>query len=349
MGDRNIDLTATEIFEIITGFIGTQILYTASEIGVFDALAGHGEKKTAEELATELSTDVDAMERLLNSCVSLHFLNKSLIADENAQYSNTEASCKYLTSGSKTSMRGLIHLNKVYSYPLMGNLDSAVREGKNQIPRTFGATSHELFANLYSDEAGVTTFVSGMHGMAPLSTKAVVNAFDLSQFNTACDFGGGSGALAYEMSRTYPGMSIKVLELPPVVKVSNDFKPDDAGQLNVEFVAGDFFVDELPETDLFIFSVIFNDWPDDKVARLLQKVHSALKPGGAILIAESLYNDDKAGPVHPALRCMLMLAFTEGKTRSGREFRFLAEKSGFSDVKVKYTDGIHDVILARKY
>ncbi|XP_070563487.1 probable bifunctional dTTP/UTP pyrophosphatase/methyltransferase protein [Ptychodera flava] len=186
-----------------------------------------------------------------------------------------------------------------------------------------------------------------MHGLAPLASKAVVSAFDLSSFKTVCDFGGGSGNLAYEMSRTYPSMSVKVLELPPVVEVSNHFKPDDAGKLDVEFLAGDFFVDELPEADMYVFSMVFHNWHDDNISRLLQKVHSALKPGGAILIAESLYNDEKTGPVKTAQRCMLMLALCEGKERSAREYRLLLEKNGFSDFKARYTDGLHDVILAK--
>ncbi|XP_070561686.1 acetylserotonin O-methyltransferase-like isoform X2 [Ptychodera flava] len=345
MGDSSIDLTAAEIFEILTGFQRSQILFAASELGVFDALAGDGEqKKTATQLATELSTDVDAMERLLNSCVSLHLLSKSLDPDKKGQYSNTEASSKYLTAGSKSSMRGYIHFAKLYNYPLMGNLDHAVREGKNQHVRTFGATSSELYENFYADEDGVMTVVNGMQGLAPLASKAVVTAFDLSTFKTACDFGGGSGALAYEMSRTYPSISIKVLELPPVVKVSNHFKPDDAGKLNVEFLAGDFFVDELPEADLYVFSMIFHNWQDDKIIRLLQKVHSTLKPGGAILIAECIYNDDKTGPVDPAQRCMLMLAVTDGKERSGI-IRQVEE--GLLAVRMEYMDICPHIILGR--
>ncbi|XP_070561689.1 acetylserotonin O-methyltransferase-like [Ptychodera flava] len=350
MDDRNVDLTAAEVFDIITGFKRSQILFAASELGVFDALAGDGEqKKTARRLATELSTDVDAMERLLNSCVSLHLLSKSLDPDKNALYWNTEAASQYLTVGAKTSLRGFVQHQKINLYPLMANLDHAVREGKDQLARTFGVTSSGHFEKFYEGEAGVVKFIGGMHGLALLASKAVVSTFDLSSFRAVCDFGGGRGALAYEMSRTYPSMSIKVLELPSVVKVSNHFRPDDAGKLNVEFLAGDFFVAELPEADLYVFSMIFHSWQDDKTIRLLQRVHSALKPGGAILVVESMYNDEKTGPVQVGERCMSILVVCEGKERSLREYRQFLEKTGFSDFKAKCTDSLHGnkIILAR--
>ncbi|XP_070562352.1 acetylserotonin O-methyltransferase-like [Ptychodera flava] len=149
MDDRNVNLTAAGVFDTITGFLRSQILFAASELGVFDALASDDEKKkTALQLATELSTDVDAMERLLNSCVSLHLLSKSLDPDKNALYWNTEATSQYLTVGATTSLRGFIRHYKMTMYPLMANLDHAVREGKDQLVKTFGVPAAGSMRNL---------------------------------------------------------------------------------------------------------------------------------------------------------------------------------------------------------
>ncbi|XP_070561690.1 acetylserotonin O-methyltransferase-like [Ptychodera flava] len=296
MADTNDKTGAVEIHGMITAYQKSQILLTACELGVFEALVGDGHvKKTAEQLATELSTVVDATERLLNGCVSLKLLDKSWDSDEEAFFSNTQAASKYLIEGSKTSLKGVILYNARTAYGMMANLVHAVREGKEQHYRMSGVTGSQLYDNFFSNEASTIEFLGVMHGLSIMTGGVTAKAFDLSAFKTVCEFGGGSGALAYEMSRTYPEMSIKVLELPPVVKASKHFEPDDVRQLNVEFVAGDFFVDELPKADLYIFSRIFHNWKEDKINQLLQKAHSALTPGGAVLIAEILYSDDKTG------------------------------------------------------
>ena len=64
----------------------------------------------------------------------------------------------------------------------------------------------------------------------------------------------------------------------------------------VEVVAGDFFADSLPEGDLYALGRILHDWTEEKILVLLGSIHDRLPSGGAVLIAEKLLHDDKAGP-----------------------------------------------------
>ena len=75
-----------------------------------------------------------------------------------------------------------------------------------------------------------------------------------------------------------------------------------------------------------------------------------LTKGGGLLIAEMLLDDDKAGPVGALLRSLFMRTITNGKLRSGKEFKELLEKHGFVDIEVKRLDPVAstDVILCRK-
>ena len=63
-----------------------------------------------------------------------------------------------------------------------------------------------------------------------------------------------------------------------------------------------------------------------------------------------LLDDDKAGPIGALLRSLFMRTITNGKLRSGKEFKELLEKHGFVDIEVKRLDPVAstDVILCRK-
>ena len=63
-----------------------------------------------------------------------------------------------------------------------------------------------------------------------------------------------------------------------------------------------------------------------------------------------LLDNDKAGPVGALLRSLFMRMVTNGKLRSGKEFKELLEKHGFVDIDIKRLDpgAGTDVILCRK-
>jgi acetylserotonin N-methyltransferase len=116
----------------------------------------------------------------------------------------------------------------------------------------------------------------------------------------------------------------------------------------IALIPGDFFQDALPEADLFALGRILHDWSEDKVRRLLWAVYERLPVGGALLIAEKLLDDDRAGPSWALLQSLNRLVCTEGKERTLGEFRVLLEEAGFSHVEGWTTGTPLDAILALK-
>nr|XP_006825923.1 PREDICTED: uncharacterized protein LOC102807722 [Saccoglossus kowalevskii] len=87
----------------------------------------------------------------------------------------------------------------------------------------------------------------------------------------------------------------------------------------------------------------------DQFKSILTKAYNALDSGGAILIMEALYDDDKTGPIATTGIGMVMMAcFDGGKQRSAHEMTQLLEKHGFVDVQVKKSGVVHSAILAKK-
>lgn len=70
--------------------------------------------------------------------------------------------------------------------------------------------------------------------------------------------------------------------------------------------------------------------------------------GCGVLLAEMVLDDEKRKRSTALLQSLNMLVQTEGKERSGSEYRGLLEQHGFTNVKIKLTGNLLDVVLCVK-
>ncbi|ELK38062.1 Hydroxyindole O-methyltransferase [Myotis davidii] len=220
-------------------------------------------------------------------------------------------------------------------------------EGKNQYLKAFGVPSEQLFTAIYRSEGERLLFMGALQDVWSVQGSCVLAAFDLSPFPLVCDLGGGSGALAKECVSLYPGCRVTVFDLPSVVQTAKDhFLSPEEGRIGVH--EGDFFKDPLPAADLYILARVLHDWPDERCSHLLARVYEACKPGGGVLVVESLLDPDGRGPLTTQLYSLNMLVQTEGRERTPGQYRALLAAAGFGDVQCKRTPGTYGAILARK-
>jgi len=326
-------MSPAPVIDLIEAFRRSQVMFTAVALGVFDALAES--PASATELAVKLGAHAGATEQLLNACAALGFLEK-----RDSTFRNAPITARYLCSASADSLRGYVMYSHQALYPMWAHLDDAVREGGHRWRQTF-ALDGAIFSHFFRTPEAMHDFLMGMHGFGMLTSPAVVAAFDLSRFRKLVDLGGATGHLAMAACARYPEMRAIVLELPSVVA---NAKPSE----RVEFVAGDFFTDELPVADLYALGQVLHDWDEAKIATLLAKIHRALPDGGGLLIAERLLNDDGVGPVPANMQSLNMLICTEGRERSAPEYKALLRAAGFSHVSARRTGTPRDAILAWK-
>jgi acetylserotonin N-methyltransferase len=322
----------TPVIEGIYAFRRSKAMFAAVAMGVFDRL----EEQPAE--AAAFPGNRDAVERLLDTCAAMGFLRK-----RGALYENTAIASEYLRRGSPRTLAGYILYSNAALYPMWGHLEQAVETGENRWAATFGFGAAELFEHYFRTEESKRTFIAGMHGFGLLSSPRVVSAFDLGRFKRLVDLGGATGHLALAAVERYAGLKAAVFDLPRVIELAREY----AGE-RVELIAGDFFNDELPAADLYALGRILHDWTEPKIEGLLSRIHAALPEGGAILIAETLLDDDKSGPLDSLLQSLNMLVCTEGKERTAGEYRELLERAGFGGVEAKRTGGALDAVMGWK-
>jgi acetylserotonin O-methyltransferase len=181
-----------------------------------------------------------------------------------------------------------------------------------------------------------------------VSSPQVVTAFDLSRFRRLIDLGGATGHLVVAACERYPQLRGVVFDLPETGSLAREIVGSSAAASRIEVIAGDFFVDELPEGDIFSLGRILHDWTEAKGLALLKRIYDRLPAGGALLIAEKLLNEDKSGPRWAVMQNLGMLLYTEGKERTLTEYRALLTQVGFSEVKGATTPTPLDAVLAVK-
>ncbi len=331
---------ASLVLEYIHAFRRSKTMFVATALGIFDELAAG--PRTADEIASRMSLNPDAADRLLHACVSLGLLQK-----QGQVFSNTATAKKYIVSTSPDSLAGYIVYSEQSLYPLWSHLDDAIREGANRWEQTFGSRT-ALFDHFFRDEAAKRSFLTGMHGLGQLSSKAVVRVFDLARFQHLVDLGGATGHLALAACEAYASLRATVFDLPAVSGLAHECIAKSAVAGRVTFQPGDFFINDLPAADLYAIGRILHDWNRDQCLRLLTRIHQALPSGGALLIAETLLDDDHTGPRHALMQSLNMLVCTDGKEHSCSEYREMCASAGFQSVECRRTGTVLDAILALK-
>jgi acetylserotonin N-methyltransferase len=304
-----------KIIDLIEAFRRSKTMFAAVELGVFEGARPSGCKE---------------LPRLLDACVALGLLEKR--PGEDNAYVNTPVADKYLRADSPDSLAGYIHYSNEALYPMWAHLEDAVREGTPRWKQTFGVEGG-IWAGYFRTEQTKRNFLKGMHGFGRISSPPVAAAFDLSRFHRLIDLGGASGHLVEAIRERYPQIDAQVFDLPEVARLYPDTIP------------GDFFVDPLPEADLYSLGRILHDWSDEKIHRLLTKIYAALPDGGGLLVAEKLLDP---GYVSAHMQSLNMLVNAEGRERSAAEYESLLRAAGFSKVQSQVTGAYLDAVLATK-
>jgi len=328
------------VIDLIEAFRRSKTMFAAVALGVFERLErGPADAAT---LAAELDAHGGSLERLLDACVGLGFLRK-----QEGRYANEPVASVYLCRSSERALTDYILYSNEVLFRLWANLEDAVLEGSHRWKQTFGLDG-PIFDHFFKTDEAMRNFLMGMHGFGLLSSPAVVAAFDLGRFHKLVDLGGATGHLAIAACERYPELRGAVFDLPRVIEVARERVGRSRAASRIELIAGDFFNDELPEADLFAVGRILHDWSEEKIERLLRKVHAALPSGGGLLIGEKLLAEDKTAPVPALMQSLNMLICAEGRERSLSEYRALLEAAGFADVAGKRTGAPLDAVLGVK-
>jgi hypothetical protein len=293
------------------GYVVTQLLYVASELGVAEALADG--PLTGAEIAAAVGADAGALTRVLRGLAL-----EDVFDEHDGRFSLTPLGECLARMGGPIRARG-----KVYYAGAAGLLD-AVREGGTAFERTYGAPFFEHLAEHPEQEAA---FQASMAGRSEQEAGAVVSAYDFSGIASLVDVGGGRGILLRAILDAAPHIKATLVDRAGAVEAARE-------HVGAACIEGDFF-DALPGgADAYLLSRVLHDWDDEDARRILAVCRAAMPAHARLLVVDAILPErakDAPFAIRMDLHMLLMLGARE---RTEAEFRALLHSAGFSVERV---------------
>jgi ubiquinone/menaquinone biosynthesis C-methylase UbiE len=268
---------------------------------------------------------------------------KFLARAEN-RYFSTPLASMYLSQKSPSYLGGLV----LHSRQLQANwarLTGVVRTGRAPHAVESDEDHGEFFAQ----------FVDALHSLH--SPAAAVAARELWSNGTpgerrVLDIGAGSAVWSLAFAEFDPHARVTVADWPAVIeRVTRKCVAREKVTERYEYLAGNFRNCDFGEArfDVGILGHVCHSEGAAHTQQMLARVYRALKPGGVILIAEMIPDNERQTAMFPLLFAVNMLVNTaEGDAFTFAEYHQWLESAGFHQVRTLDSPSPSPLIVAKK-
>jgi precorrin-6B methylase 2 len=332
--------TPEHIMQVGLGFWASKTLLSAVEMELFTELAKHPE--SGEVLRDRLGLHSRSYRDFLDALVALGFLER-----EDEVYRNTPSTDLFLDKGKPSYIGGMLEMANRRLYRFWGGLTEALRTGQLQNEAKSGETP--FFEALYADPARLRGFLAAMTGLSHAANLAIARQFPWREHETFVDVGTAQGDLAVQVALANEHLTGAGFDLPEVAPIFEDYIEQNGVQDRLRFVAGDFFADELPRADVLLMGHILHDWGLDEKRTLIRKAYEALPDNGALIVYETIIDDDRSQNAFGLLMSLNMLIETEGGfDYSASDCMGWMTEAGFASTRAEHLVGPDSMVIGVK-
>ena len=331
--------TLDRIMQLGLGFWGSKTLLSAVELGVFTELADN--VMDAKVLAERLGLHPRSARDFLDSLVALGMLNRN-----GDQYVNTPETDFFLDRRKPSYVGGMLEMANARLYPFWGSLTEALRTGQPQNEIKKGGS---FFDALYNDPVRLRLFLQAMTGLSMGASEAIAKKFHWGTYRKFADIGTAQGGLPVRLALAHPHLSGIGFDLPVCRPIFEEYVDSFRLGDRLRFCSGDFFTDPLPAADVLVMGHILHDWNLEEKHMLIAKAYGVLPPGGALLVFESLIDDDRGTNAFGLLMSLNMLIETTGGfDYTGSDCSSWMREAGFRETRVEHLVGPDSMVIGIK-
>ena len=267
-------LPESQMMQWITSKWITKPVYIISELGIADILCDG--PMSVDTLSKKTGTHAPTLYRLLRALSSVGIF----VEREDRVFGLTPlAQClcsdalgpiarMFLSEWHDKAWNGLTH---------------TIKTGEPGFDYTFGKPSFEWF-----EENPVEREILD-HGQASKAigfADSVIEAYDLSAFDSICDIGGGRGAFLIKLLDHFSHVQGIVADLPgAVASAEKEIAKAKMGS-HCRAIPYDFHKGAPPECDAYFLVNILHDWNDGVSIRILNNIANAMNADSRLLIIE---------------------------------------------------------------
>ncbi len=326
---------AREVFDLVAGFVYSQVLLACVRLQVFDLLADG--PLPVGQLADRLGLGAEGAERLVAAAVALELLERrsgervavgrlgaplvrnraitAMVEHHTTLYADLSDPVALLRREGRPAMAGY------WPYAAVPGADVASAGAFDSAPASLSAER-------------VAEYSALMSASQPLVTREIVDAYRFDRHRVLLDVGGGEGSFITAVAAQAPNLQLMLFDLPAVAELARVRLAAAGLAQRASTHGGDFFNDELPRgADIVSLVRVAFDHPDARVLRLLQAVRRALPDDGVVLIAEPLSQVAGVEAMGDAYFGFYLLAMGRGRPRSAAQLSGLLQQAGFEPAR----------------
>lgn len=330
---------ADHIMQVGLGFWASKTLLSAVELEVFTHL---GEKPAdLPTLTSLLRLHPRSARDFLDALVALGFLERNA-----GVYRNSPSADFFLDKRKSSYIGGMLEMASLRLYPFWSKLTTALQTGE---PQNESRDGKNVFGELYADPDRLTGFLKAMTGISTGANQAIARKFPWKDYKTAADMGTAQGDLVVQVARGNPHIQGVGFDLPPVRPVFEKYVAGHGLSSRVSFCEGNFFEEPFCKADVVMMGHILHDWNLEEKKFLIRRAFEAVPEGGALIVYDSIIDDERSENAFGLLMSLNMLIETPGGfDYSGADCTGWMRDAGFRDVRVEHLLGPDSMVVGIK-
>jgi hypothetical protein len=329
-----------KIMHVGLGFWPSKTLLSAVELELFTELAKHPE--TLDDVSARFGLHPRSARDFLDALVALGFLER-----RDGIYHNTPSTDFFLDKRKPSYIGGILEMANHRLYRFWGDLTTALRTGEPQNESRNG--SENPFKLLYADPDRLRSFLRAMTGISHGANLAIAKQFPWADYNSAVDVGTAQGDLISQVALANPHIAGIGFDLPEVGPIFEDYVAENGLAGRVKFHPGSFFDTPIPHADVVMMGHILHDWDLDQKKMLIRKAYEAIPSGGALIVYESIIDDDRSQNAFGLMMSLNMLIETPGGfDYTGADCTGWMREAGFSSTRVEHLAGPDSMVVGIK-
>jgi demethylspheroidene O-methyltransferase len=327
---------AGALFDLVAGFVYTQVLLACVRLGLFEQLASGPD--TAARMAQRHGLPLRSMQRLLDAGVALRLLRRH----RGGRYGLGELGAPMVGNGALAAM--VEHHATLYA-DLRDPVALLRDEGAGSAMAAYWPyASYPTRQGGSADAADtgparqVAEYSALMTASQPMVIEELLDAYPLGRHRVLLDVGGGEGRFVEAALAAAPRLRAMLFDLPPVAELARTRLGGRGVGGRVAVHGGSFFDDPLPAgADVATLVRVLFDHDDEHALVILKAVARALPPGGTLVVAEPMADAPGAHAMGDAYFGLYLLAMGRGQPRSAPALALLLAQAGFVDVRTRRT------------
>jgi cyclopropane fatty-acyl-phospholipid synthase-like methyltransferase len=294
--------------ESLNGYIRTEVLTAACELGLFNFLHEAG-CATLEQIGERCGISTHGARVLMLGCCEAELAERQ--AD--GTYRNTAASSTYLVDGAPFCMLAFVRFTREVQQKTCSLLAESLRAGKAVGLRALGYDDNmTLYEALAADQKLEDLFHKAMAEFSVMS-RIDCTAEDLRGVRRLLDIGGGNCTVQMSLLQRNPDMTGTLFDLPTVCEKAAENVHRQGMADRVSFNPGDVFAQELPKGyDGVLISHFVEIFLPERIQEVYGKVQRALEPGGRVFLWTVTSRDDETGPLQGVKSSVYFIAASGG-------------------------------------